>query len=105
MASSPSRILCKACNENLVEDKYHLLLTCSFNKVNWEKCDDCLLHGHEKLNLILKSPQRGRSTCVQYLHIEVFYNRVLKSPCRGRSQIQDDMFICPIGQIWPPHRQ
>ena len=36
----PSMKICKVCNENLVEDEYHLLLTCSTFKVIHKRCDD-----------------------------------------------------------------
>ena len=59
------------CNENLVEDEYHLLITSSAYKVICEKFDD-LLDGHDNMNAIFKCPPRSASTSVCTLFSHVF---------------------------------
>ena len=53
----PNMKICKVCNENLVEDEYHLLLACSAIR---EKYDD-LFDGHDNLSVM----SRRMSTYVQ----------------------------------------
>ena len=48
----PSMKICKLGNENLMEDEYPLLLTCSPYKVIHEKYD-YLLEGHDNIRIIL----------------------------------------------------
>ena len=55
--------ICKVCNENLMEDGYHLLIACSSCKVIREKYDD-LLYGHDNVNVIFKCLLRRVSTYV-----------------------------------------
>ena len=62
MTRYPSMQICKVCNENLVEDEYHLLLECLIYKVICEKYDD-LLVWHYNLCFTQISNKRV-STCV-----------------------------------------
>ena len=67
----------KVCNENLGENEYHLLVTCSTYKVIHEKYDD-LLDGHDNVNFILRFSPIRLSTYVRALfHMEIFYYRVI----------------------------
>ena len=45
----------KVCNENLVEDEYHLLITCLAYKIIRKKYED-LLDGHDNMSVMLKFP-------------------------------------------------
>ena len=56
----------KVCNENLGENEYHLLVTCSTYKVIHEKYDD-LLNRVDNVSVILKCPPRRVNTYVRAL--------------------------------------
>ena len=78
--------ICHVCNENLVEDEYHLLITCSTYKVICEKYD--ILNGHHTRI----STKKGERICVCIIFTLSFSYRVV-TPFLGRSHIQDDMLI------------
>ena len=61
----------KTCNENLVRDEYHLLITCSTYKVICENYDN-LLNRHDNVDVILKYPPRRVSAyeCALFSHRE-----------------------------------
>ena len=81
----PSMKICKVCNENLVEDECHLILTCSEYKVTREKYDD-LLGGHDNLNVILNSHQNWWAHLyMHYIYIESFYYILVTSLIRKES--------------------
>ena len=53
----------KICNENIVKDEDHLLITCLTYKIIHEKYDD-LLNGHDHVSVILKfSTEKGEQMC------------------------------------------
>ena len=54
---------CKVCKEGLVEDEYHLLITCSACSTIRESYDDILRGGHD-LSGTLKRTPRMLSSCV-----------------------------------------
>ena len=60
-------------NKNMVEDEHHLLLACPTHKIIHKKYDE-LLHGHDNLSGILKSPPRRVSTyvCALFSNREFF---------------------------------
>ena len=70
--------ICDLCNQNLEEDEYHSLLTCSSYKVIFKKYDD-LLDEHDNFSVIHKSPPRRvrAHTCLHYFHIKHSYYRVV----------------------------
>ena len=73
--------ICKTCNENLVEDEYHLLTAFSMYTVIREKYED-LVDGDDNVSLILKmSTRKGEHMCVCYFQIG-FLHRVVTSLLR-----------------------
>ena len=84
--------ICKVCKENLVEDKYHLLITCTTYKVIHEKYYD-LLDRYDDVSVIPKCPPRRVSMymCAVSMYIGAlfshreFYYRVVTTLLRKES--------------------
>ena len=77
MASSPKYKHMEGMQRNLVEDEYHLLITCSTYMVIREKYDD-ILDMHGNMSVIHRFTPRRVSTCTCIIfHLERFYFRVI----------------------------
>ena len=92
MTRYPSMQICKVCNENLVEDEYHLLLACSACKVIPEKYDD-LLDGHDNLVFILKCPPRRVSTDAVQMAVAYLLQHIARSDIQCNMIIDAEPFI------------
>ena len=58
---------CQVCNEGMIEDKYHLLFTCSaYSAISRSRYND-ILRGSANLSVILKTPSRRLSSYVYAL--------------------------------------
>ena len=87
--------ICKVCNENLVEDEYHLFLASLVYKVTREKYAD-LIDGHDNLLVKHESTPRKVSTCAFIIFIyRVFTTELYPSLLRKETYSRQSVYLVP----------